>query len=149
MLNSLIKPDFVGQNEKLQKSFDKTQALIEALNQRELPEDTQAAVQAEIEGLNAGITEVKAYTKSLSKAYNNMVKRVQKDVGLSPKGYHRSQWMVLGMTIFGLPLGMAFGMMLDNLGLMGLGLPIGMGIGLAIGSGLDEKAAKEGKQLSV
>ena len=149
MFNSLVSPDFLSQNEKLQKSFDKTQSLIEDLNQRELPEDTKAAVQAEIDRLNADTSEPKAYTKSLSKAYNNIVKRVQKDAGLSPKGYHKTLWMTLGMTIFGLPLGMMFGFMQENMGLLAIGLPLGMGIGLAIGAGLDEKAAKEGKQLSI
>ena len=56
--------------------------------------------------------------------------------------------MVLGMSSFGLPMGVAFGLALGNIGLMGLGLPIGMGIGLAVGTNMDKKALAEGRQLA-
>ncbi|MBK8045016.1 MAG: hypothetical protein IPK21_21620 [Haliscomenobacter sp.] len=57
--------------------------------------------------------------------------------------------MSLGMAAFGLPIGVAFGMSLGNIGLLGSGLPIGLAIGVALGSGLDKKAFKEGKQLDL
>jgi hypothetical protein len=52
------------------------------------------------------------------------------------------------MTSFGLPLGVAFGISIGNIGLLGLGLPIGMAIGLAVGTSMDKKAAAEGRQLA-
>ena len=55
--------------------------------------------------------------------------------------------MVLGMSSFGLPLGVAFGASLSNMGLLGVGLPIGMVIGIAVGLKKDNQAAKEGRQL--
>lgn len=57
--------------------------------------------------------------------------------------------MALGMVVFGLPLGIAFGTILDNIGLLGIGLPIGMVIGLAVGTGMDKKAKEEGRQLNI
>lgn len=68
---------------------------------------------------------------------------------LVPKNYYRNLWMILGMTTFGLPLGVAFGLSLGNIGLLALGLPIGMVIGLAVGSSLDKKASENGKQLDI
>jgi hypothetical protein len=46
-----------------------------------------------------------------------------------------------------LPLGAAIGLSVENIGLLGIGLPIGMGIGFVFGSSLDQKALKEGRQL--
>jgi hypothetical protein len=53
------------------------------------------------------------------------------------------------MSAIGLPLGVAFGVSVGNLGLLGLGLPIGMAIGIAIGTAMDKKALQEGRQLNV
>ena len=55
--------------------------------------------------------------------------------------------MVLGMSVFGLPIGLMFMTALDNAGLLALGLPIGLSIGIALGSGMDAKAKEEGRQL--
>lgn len=57
--------------------------------------------------------------------------------------------MVLGMPTIGLPIGVAFGASIGNMGLLGIGLPIGMVIGLALGSGMDKKVSKEGRQLNI
>ena len=57
--------------------------------------------------------------------------------------------MLFGFTGFGLPIGVAFGLLMGNIGLMGLGLPIGMAIGLAFGVTMDKKALNEGRQLNI
>jgi hypothetical protein len=44
-------------------------------------------------------------------------------------------------------MGVAFGISLGNLGLLGLGLPIGMAVGVGVGSMMDKKALQEGRQL--
>lgn len=51
------------------------------------------------------------------------------------------------MSAFGIPMGVAFGLSIGNLGMLGIGLPIGMGIGVAAGTVMDNKAFKEGRQL--
>lgn len=58
-------------------------------------------------------------------------------------------WMVLGMSAFGLPIGLMFGLMMDNLAFLGIGLPIGMGLGLTLGTALDKKAFENGNQLDL
>jgi len=52
-------------------------------------------------------------------------------------------WMVLGISVFGMPLGVVYGSVVGNMGLLGLGLPIGMCIGMALGAILDKKQKKE------
>ena len=57
--------------------------------------------------------------------------------------------MVVGMSAFGLPIGVAIGLSIGNIGLLGIGLPIGMGIGIIVGRLMDKKALAEGRQLDV
>ena len=73
----------------------------------------------------------------------------EKELKIVPKNYYRNLWMVLGMSAFGLPLGVAFGLSLGNIGLLAIGLPIGMAIGTLVGSKLDKKALESGKQLDI
>jgi hypothetical protein len=76
-------------------------------------------------------------------------KLVEKELKLVTKNHYRRLWMVLGMTIFGVLLGVAFGASLGNMAFLGLGLPIGMAIGIGVGTVMDKKAATEGRQLDV
>jgi hypothetical protein len=46
-------------------------------------------------------------------------------------------------------MGTALGLSLGNMGLLGLGLPVGMFIGLAMGARMDKKAEEEGRQLNI
>ncbi|MEL7533701.1 MAG: hypothetical protein AAFN10_20480 [Bacteroidota bacterium] len=149
MISSLEEKALLEGNDRLRKSFDKTQALIEDLNQRELPPETKAAIQAQVENLNSSPEELKAYKKALRKAYSAIVRIVKKDMNLSTKGYYMTMGMSLGMAAFGIPLGIMFGAAMDNMGLMSIGIPIGLGIGMSIGTAMDQKAAKEGRQLSI
>ena len=55
--------------------------------------------------------------------------------------------LVLGMSVFGLPLGVAFGASLGDF--LGIGLPVGMAIGIAVGMEMDRKAYENGKQLDL
>ena len=66
-----------------------------------------------------------------------------------PKNYYRNMWLALGMSVFGLPIGVAFGASIGNMGLLGVGLPIGMAIGTLVGSQMDKKALKESRQLNI
>ena len=75
------------------------------------------------------------------------MKKLEKEHKLVPKNYYRNLWLPLGMSAFGLPIGVAFGLLVDNIALLSIGLPIGLAIGVALGISLDQKAAKAGKQL--
>jgi hypothetical protein len=53
--------------------------------------------------------------------------------------------MSIGMADFGIPFGAVVGAIMENMGFIGIGLPIGMAIGMLIGSGMDKKALEEGR----
>lgn len=53
------------------------------------------------------------------------------------------------MTVFGLPIGVAIGMSVGNIGLLGIGLLIGMALGLAVRATMDKKAKQEGRHLDL
>jgi hypothetical protein len=57
--------------------------------------------------------------------------------------------MALGIAVYGVPLGLAFGVSLDNMAFLGIGIPIGLAIGIGVGNGMDKKALKEGRQLDL
>ena len=90
-----------------------------------------------------------ALSHLIKKKQNKIIKLTEKELKIVPKNYYRNLWMVLGMSAFGLPLGVAFGLSLGNIGLLAIGLPIGMAIGTLVGSKLDKKALESGKQLDI
>lgn len=131
------------------EQFLKLGLLLNELKNRDLPESIVTSINGKLEEINSTSLRGKALEKFLTSKVNEILKQLEKELKLVPKHHYRTQWMVVGMSAFGLPLGVAFGISLGNIGLLGLGLPIGMGIGIAVGSGMDEKAKKEGRQLNL
>ena len=91
----------------------------------------------------------KEQTKIIKKSYHRILSLIKKELGLVKKNHYRTLWMSLGMSIFGVPIGAGISVVLDNFAMIGAFIPIGMGIGMALGTGMDSKAAKEGKQLDL
>lgn len=89
-----------------------------------------------------------SYTK-LSSLKTSLEQTLKKENGLTTKGYYQRLWMVLGMSVFGMPFGAIFGLSMNNFGLFGIGLPIGMVIGIAVGAQKDKKAEAEGTVLEI
>jgi hypothetical protein len=85
--------------------------------------------------------------KAIKAGQSIFIKLLEKELKIVPQNHYQMQWMVLGMSVFGLLLGVAFGAAMGNMGLLGIGLPIGMAIGIAVGKGMDTKAKNEGRQL--
>jgi len=136
-------------NPKLKGKVEQFEKLLADLNKREIPEEVAVVINTEIEKLNQFKGDEKAFKKQLFKSQAAVYRMVQKKLKLVPKNYYRMLWMSLGMTSFGLPIGIAFGLANDNMALLGAFLPVGMVIGMAIGAGMDKKAAKDGLQLDV
>lgn len=61
-----------------------------------------------------------------------------------PKGHFVGMWMGIGIAIFA-GLGIAFSVITENFGLIGIGPAIGIAIGLSIGQSVENKYNKEGK----
>ncbi len=149
LINPLTNKPAIQTNARLDKKIARMERIIDALNQKPIPEATAEFLNAEIEALNAFKGSEKAWVALLLQKQTRMLNRVNKELKYVPRHYYRTLWMSLGMAAFGLPIGVAFGMSLGNIGLLGSGLPIGLAIGVALGSGLDKKAFKEGKQLDL
>jgi hypothetical protein len=142
------RPEFIS-NEKLNKRINCFSNLINELSKRQLSEKEVETINTEIQNLNTFSGSEKDFTKTLAKSQSNVLKVIEKESKLVVKNHYRNLWLVLGMSTFGVPLGVAFGISIGNLAFLGLGLPIGMAIGVVFGTTLDAKAAKEGRQLEV
>ncbi len=148
-LSSPIERKDLESQPKLKKRYDGFAGLISELNSRDLPVSVVDNLNKEIAHLNTISSTDKQFSRLLRKKKSFVLKLLEKELKLVPNHYYRNQWMVLGMPVFGLPMGVVFGAALGNMGFLGIGLPIGMAIGLGVGSGMDEKAKKEGRQLNI
>ncbi|MCH6234386.1 hypothetical protein [Cognataquiflexum rubidum] len=142
------RPEFASK-EKVNKKITGFTNLINELRKRPLSEKEVETINNEIKNINASSGPEKDFMKTLAKSQANILKVIEKESKLVVKNHYRNLWLVLGMSAFGIPIGVAFGISIGNLGLLGLGFPIGMGMGVAVGTSLDNKAAKEGRQLDV
>jgi len=145
----LQKRPIIETSESKQKGYDSFEKLLSALRQRAIPEEVVASINEDVGTLNQMDDSDKKWYKEMKKTRYRIVQRIHNKLKLVPKNYYRNQWMALGMTIFGLPLGIAFAFAIDNMAFLAIGLPIGMPIGMAIGANKDQQAAKEGRQLDV
>lgn len=142
------RPDY-ALNVRQDKKRSCFSSLISELGKRPLSEREVGAINNEIRNINASTGTEKDFMKTMDKSQATILKVIEKESGLVAKNRYRNLWLVLGMSAFGIPIGVAFGISMGNLGLLGLGFPIGMAIGIAVGTSLDNKAAKEGRQLDV
>ena len=136
-------------NIKVNNSIEQFKQLNKLLNDKKLPVNIIEKINFEIELLNSSQLVGNSLLHLIKKKQNKIIRLTEKELKIVPKNYYRNLWMVLGMSAFGLPLGVAFGLSMGNIGLLAIGLPIGMGIGVLVGSKLDKKASESGKQLDI
>ena len=136
-------------NIKIANSIKQFNSLIKLLNDKNLTINVIKKINDDITELNSSQVMGTALSHLIKKKQNKIIKLTEKELKIVPKNYYRNLWMVLGMSAFGLPLGVAFGLSLGNIGLLAIGLPIGMAIGTLVGSKLDKKALESGKQLDI
>lgn len=134
---------------KSSQLLDQYRQLLDELNNRPLADNICSSINSATEELNHTTLSGRPLQKLLKQQQTAVLKLLEKELKLVPKNHYRNQWMILGMSAFGVPLGVAFGLSIGNIGLLGIGLPIGMAIGMAVGAGLDKKAGDEGRQLQV
>jgi hypothetical protein len=134
-------------NPKLSKQFNSLQSLLEAIAKKEVPEEQLQKINEIIGGLNVFSGTDPELIKALKAGQSIFIKLLEKELKIVPQNHYQTLWMVLGMSAFGVPLGVAFGAVMGNMALLGIGLPIGMAIGIGVGTGMDTKAKNEGRQL--
>lgn len=145
----LNKNPGIDQNEKLIKAFDQFNNLLTELKKREIPDEIVISINNTIKGINTFKGTEKELKKLIRKSQSGMMKLIEKKLKIVPKNHYRNTWLVIGMSAFGIPIGLALGASQGNNGMLGAGLPIGMVIGIAVGTSMDKKALKEGRQLDL
>lgn len=137
-----------SEDDKLSRIYSQLGELLKELKKKELPHKIIESVNQDVEELNATTLSDNELRKLVKQKQSKIIKLVEKELKFTPKNYYRSLWFVLGM-IFGSGIGVSFGITIGNMGLLGIGVPIGMVIGIAVGSAMDKKAFEEGRQLDV
>lgn len=89
----------------------------------------------------------KKMSNAIYKCYSELIKICYSDYTLVTKGYYRSLWLALGMSVIGVPLGALVYMLSKEIIYLSVFIPMGMLFGMAIGSSLDKKAEKEERVL--
>lgn len=134
---------------RLKEQFRKLETLLACLRKREMPVAIEDELDAHIQELNALSDDHPKLKKRVSQTHNRLLRILEKKLKWVPKHHYRTLWTGMGMAVFGIPMGAAFGMSLGNMAFLGIGIPIGMGIGIAVGTAMDAQAAKEGRQLDL
>lgn len=146
-IRNIARPPQLDANPKLEQAYKKLQTLISELQQRQLPNDVVNTINAEIEHTNTLPGTTKEQQKQMDSSRRKLLQELREKLKIVPKNYYRKLWLALGISIFGIPLGVALGSALGNMAFIGVGLCMGLPIGIAVGAGLDKKAADEGRQL--
>ncbi|WP_316768156.1 hypothetical protein [Pedobacter frigiditerrae] len=134
---------------KQSKIYAQFGELLNELRKREAPENIEKSVNDYVDEINSSTLTGNQLTKFITQKQTSLLKQIEKELKVVPKNHYRTLWMLFGFTGIGLPIGVAFGLSIGNIGLLGIGLPIGMAIGLAIGALLDKKALTQGRQLNI
>lgn len=146
-INSLKPRPEISNKPKLQKVYTQFEKLIDELKAIALPEKITVFINASIDELNLISNEkLRSQTK---KKQSKIITLIEKELKIVPINHYRNTWMAIGMSAFGVPLGVALGASLGNMGFIAIGIPIGMAIGLSVGTSMDKKAQEEGRQLNM
>jgi len=135
---------------RLNQLYSQFDILLSELRKKELPDSFIQTINNEVEEINTSDSlTTNDLRKVIKKKQTAILRLIEKDLKLVPKNYYRTLWLALGMTVFGIPLGVLAGVLLGNSSLFILGLPIGVAIGVTVGTLMDKTAAKENRQLNL
>ncbi len=144
-----VQREHLSENEDFIKVHQRYCKILAEVEQRNPDSTLVEKLNEHTSAINAFDGDVKPLLKQYWRSQNKVVRQIERDLKLVPKGYYRNLWMILGLSVFGIPFGVAFATALGNIAFIGIGLPIGMPIGLAVGTAMDQKAEQEGRQLDV
>jgi len=146
----IIEKDDISENIKLSRIYAQFKELLDELRKKELSQETIELINHDIEDINSSSCIGKELRRLFKRKQEKILKILEKKLGIVPKLYYRNLWLSLGISIFGIPLGMIIGLVgFGNITFFPIGIPIGMCIGLVMGSEMDKKALKEGRQLDL
>ena len=139
----------IGNTPKLEATYNQFDTLLIELRKKEIPSQLIDRINAHVVEINSFAGSGTDFGKFIKMKQSTIVNFLAKEVKIVPKNYYQTTWMSMGMAAIGLPIGVAIGAATKNMGLLGVGLPIGLGLGVVVGRKMDEKAAKENRQLNI
>jgi len=139
----------IGNTPKLEATYNQFDTLLTELRKKEIPSQLIDRINTEINEINSFRGSGTDFGKFIKMKQSTIINLLAKEVKIVHKNYYQTIWMSMGMAAIGLPIGVTIGIFAKNMGLLGIGLPIGLGAGVAIGRKMDEKAAKENRQLNI
>lgn len=148
MINELdIHTNF--KSEKTVYSLQRIETYLEALKRHgtPIPEPIEQEINKELALISSFDGSESELQFKLFALYDHIKKMMAAELKLVPKNHYQSIWMSLGLSLFGLPVGLLWYFMTDSVVYIALGLPIGLLIGMSVGINLDRKAEREGRQL--
>ena len=148
-IKKLEKRPSIGQDKKLNDKFVHFEKLINELKKKKIQAKIVSSINQHIAAVNSFAGTNKDFRTQIRKSKNGILKLINKELKLVPKKFYLFRWMSMGISIFGIPLGVVIATSTKIWGLFGVGFPIGVIIGMAIGAGMDKKAFKEGRQLDI
>ena len=135
---------------RLSQLYNQFDVLLSELRNKQLPSAIVETINKEVEEINTSNSlTTNDLRKVIKKKQTAILRLLEKELKLVPKNYYRTLWLALGMTVFGMPLGVLAGVLLGKPGLFAIGLPIGVAIGVTVGTAMDKTAAKENRQLNL
>lgn len=135
-------------NPKTIATYNRLEQLLQELRTHNLPGEVIDDINKQIDGINNWVGNEKKQIQQYTSALRKIIGILEKKLKIVPKKYYQNLWTPIGMSAYGLPLGVVFGLSLNNMAFLGIGLPFGLVIGIAVGVGMDKKAAREGRQLN-
>ena len=140
---------YTAEEIKLKKVYEQFRALLMELEKKALPADICSTINERIQTINNSALSGTPLINLINQVQKDTLKQLEQQLKIVPQRHYQGMWMLLGMSGIGLPIGVAIGLSIGNIGLLGTGLPIGMLIGLMIGIFMDKKALQEGRQLAI
>ena len=135
-------------NIKFEEKLNTFSSLLEELKSKKLTVTSENYINSQIKQFNNEDSANPKLHKAICKLQTRILRHLEKEFKIVPKDHYQQQWMALGMASFGITIGAGLGMALGSMAFLGIGLPLGLVIGMAVGSNMDNKAAKEGRQLN-
>ena len=148
-INNCLEKAETLNNKKLTDAYKKINLLVDELNKKDIPDELVSSINTTIKDIDTFEGLEKKLMKTINKTYSNVCNMVNKELGIVGKNYYLVIWMLIGMAVFGIPLGFMFSYMLGNYAFIGLGFSMGMPLGFAIGFYKDKMAAKENRQIDI
>jgi hypothetical protein len=139
----------INNNKSLNYTYSQLKELLEELRNKEGSQKVNEYINQYIKEINSSTINDKKLIKLLNQKQTKILTLVKKEHKLIPRGRYSALWAVLGMIVFGLPLGIIYGEITDNMGIIAAGLPVGLGIGMILGYSIDHRIKKEGRQLNI